>query len=153
MGPVHARVRTRRSETFVCRAVPAVYYRGVICGTPTRKEPIMSATYDLKHGANGEKYRFNLKAANGEVILVSETYESKDNALSGIESVKQNSAHDERFERKNSKRSEPYFVLKAANGQIIGLSEMYSSEAACENGIASVKKNGPLAELRDHTTH
>ena len=44
-------------------------------------------------------------------------------------------------------------MLKAANGQIIGISEMYSSEAACENGIASVKKNGPLAQLRDHTTH
>ena len=113
----------------------------------------MAATYDLKHGANGEKYRFNLKAANGEVVLVSESYESKESALNGIESVKENARHDDRFERKNSKRSEPYFVLKAANGQIIGVSEMYSSEAACENGIASVKKNGPLAQLRDHTTH
>jgi uncharacterized protein YegP (UPF0339 family) len=113
----------------------------------------MAATYDLKHGANGEKYRFNLKAANGEVVLVSETYESKESALKGIESVKENARIDDRFERKNSKRSEPYFVLKAANGQIIGISEMYSSEAACENGIASVKKNGPLAQLRDHTTH
>jgi uncharacterized protein YegP (UPF0339 family) len=113
----------------------------------------MAAIYDLKHGASGEKYRFNLKTGNGEVILVSETYESKEGALSGIESVKQNSLHDERFERKNSKRSEPYFVLKAANGQIIGMSEMYSSEAACENGIASVKKNGAIAQLRDHTTH
>jgi hypothetical protein len=113
----------------------------------------MSATYDLKHGANGEKYRFNLKAANGEVVLVSETYESKESALKGIESVKENARIDDHFERKNSKRSEPYFVLKAANGQIIGISEMYSSEAACENGIASVKKNGPLAQLRDHTTH
>jgi uncharacterized protein YegP (UPF0339 family) len=113
----------------------------------------MAATYDLKHGANGETYRFNLKAANGEVVLVSESYESKESALNGIESVKENARLDDRFERKNSKRSEPYFVLKAANGQIIGISEMYSSEAACENGIASVKKNGPLAQLRDHTTH
>jgi hypothetical protein len=113
----------------------------------------MAATYDLKHGANGEKYRFNLKAANGEVVLVSESYESKESALNGIESVKENARIDDRFERKNSKRSEPYFVLKAANGQIIGISEMYSSEAACENGIASVKKSGPLAQLRDHTTH
>jgi uncharacterized protein YegP (UPF0339 family) len=131
---------------------PAVYHRGVIRGT-ARKEPFMAATYDLKHGANGEKYRFNLKAANGEVVLVSESYESKESALNGIESVKENARHDDRFERKNSKRSEPYFVLKAANGQVIGISEMYSSEAACENGIASVKKNGPLAQLRDHTTH
>lgn len=113
----------------------------------------MAATYDLKHGANGEKYRFNLKAANGEIILVSETYESKESALGGIESVRRHAAEDVHFERKSSKRSEPYFVLKASNGQVIGMSEMYSSEAACENGIESVKKNGPTAQLRDHTTH
>ena len=113
----------------------------------------MAATYDLKHGSNGEKYRFNLKAANGEVILVSEAYESKESALNGIESVRKHSADEVHFERKTSKRSEPYFVLKASNGQVIGMSEMYSSEAACENGIASVKKNGPAAQVRDHTTH
>lgn len=113
----------------------------------------MAATYDLKHGANGEKYRFNLKAANGEVILISESYENKESALGGIESVRKHAVDEARFERKSSKRAEPYFVLKAPNGQIIGMSEMYSSEAACENGIASVKKNGPAAQLRDHTTH
>lgn len=113
----------------------------------------MAATYDLKHGASGEKYRFSLKAANGEVILVSETYESKEGALKGIESVRQHSPDDAHFERKSSKRSEPYFVLKASNGQIIGMSEMYASEAACENGIASVRKNGAKAQLHDHTTH
>jgi uncharacterized protein YegP (UPF0339 family) len=36
-----------------------------------------------------------------------------------------------------------YFVLKASNGQIIGNSEMYASKAGMENGIESVKKNGP----------
>jgi uncharacterized protein len=113
----------------------------------------MAATYDLKHGANGEKYRFNLKGASGEVILVSETYENKEGALNGIESVRKHAADAAHFERKSSKRFEPYFVLKAPNGQIIGMSEMYSSEAACENGIASVRKNGPRAQLRDHTTH
>ncbi len=117
------------------------------------KEPAMAATYDLKHGANGEKYRFNLKAGNGEIILISESYESKESALGGIESVRKHSGDEAHFERKNSKRSEPYFVLKAANGQIIGMSEMYSSEAACENGIASVKKNAATAQLRDQTTH
>jgi hypothetical protein len=113
----------------------------------------MTATYDLRHGASGEKYRFNLKAANGEVVLVSESYDSKEGALNGIESVRKHAADDAHFERKNSKRFEPYFVLKASNGQIIGMSEMYSSEAACENAIAAVRKNGPRAELRDHTTH
>ena len=44
-----------------------------------------------------------------------------------------------------------YFVLKAANGEPIGKSEDYSSEAACKNGIESVKKNAPEAKLEDQT--
>jgi uncharacterized protein YegP (UPF0339 family) len=48
---------------------------------------------------------------------------------------------------------EPYFVLKAANGQIIGSSEMYSSASAIENGIASVKANWPGATIADSTAN
>ena len=57
-------------ETFVCSPTWRCTIVASIRGTG-RKEPTMAATYDLKHGANGEKYRFNLKAANGEVVLVS----------------------------------------------------------------------------------
>jgi uncharacterized protein YegP (UPF0339 family) len=42
-------------------------------------------------------------------------------------------------------------VLKAGNGQVIGQSEMYSSEASRDNGIASVMKNAPEAEVVDET--
>jgi len=37
-----------------------------------------------------EKYRFRLKAGNGEIIAVGEAYESKASCLNGIESVKKN---------------------------------------------------------------
>jgi hypothetical protein len=37
-----------------------------------------------------EKFRFRLKAANGEVIAVGEAYESKDGCKNGIESIKNN---------------------------------------------------------------
>ena len=39
------------------------------------------------------------------------------------------------------------WILKATNGEIIATSEAYESEAACKNGIASVKKNAPIAEI------
>ena len=39
------------------------------------------------------------------------------------------------------------FDLKATNGQIIATSEVYTSEAACRNGIESVRKNAPEAEV------
>ncbi|MCR5332344.1 MAG: YegP family protein [Lachnospiraceae bacterium] len=45
----------------------------------------------------------------------------------------------------------PMFNLKAANGEIIGTSEQYSSLDACRNGIASVQKNAPIANLEDQT--
>ena len=43
------------------------------------------------------------------------------------------------------------FNLKAGNGEIIATSEVYSSKAACENGIESVKKNAPVAPVEDQT--
>ena len=39
------------------------------------------------------------------------------------------------------------FDLKATNGQVIATSEVYTTEANCENGIESVKKNAPEAQI------
>jgi uncharacterized protein YegP (UPF0339 family) len=91
----------------------------------------------------------NLKAANGEVILSSETYRQKRPAEEGIASVKANASDDSRLERKTAKDGSPYFVLKAANGEILGKSEMYSSVAAMDKGIASVVENATEAEIVD----
>lgn len=85
----------------------------------------MAGVFELKSSAGG-KYMFNLKAGNSLVILSSETYSNKAGAQSGIDSVKANAPNDARFERKTAKDSSPYFVLKAANGEPIGKSEMYS---------------------------
>ncbi len=95
----------------------------------------------------GSKFHFNLLAGNHEPILHGEVYESKSAAENGIESVRKNSQQDGAFEIKESKNGQSYFVLKATNGQIVGQSEMYSSESGCKNGIESVKKNAPDAEV------
>ena len=97
------------------------------------------------------KFRFNLKAENGQVILSSQGYTSKAGCENGIDSVKTNSKDDARFERKISKSEQPYFDLMATNGQVIGTSQMYSSESAMENGIASVKKNAADSKVEDHS--
>ena len=49
----------------------------------------MAGKFELYTDAAG-KFRFRLKAGNGEVIAVGEAYESKSAALNGIESVKKN---------------------------------------------------------------
>lgn len=104
--------------------------------------------FEIKTDKSGQ-FRFNLKAGNGQVILSSESYSSKAACENGIESVKKNSQDDGKFERKTAKDGSPYFNLKASNGQVIGASEMYSSTAAMENGIASVKKNAPTASVEE----
>jgi uncharacterized protein len=101
----------------------------------------MAGYFQLKSNDAGG-FSFNLKAGNHEVILTSQVYKDKTDALSGIESVRKNARMAARFERKTAKDSSPYFVLRAANGQTIGKSEMYSSAAAMENGIQSVVTNG-----------
>jgi len=110
----------------------------------------MAAHYELKPAAKNQ-FMFNLKAANGEIILTSETYTTKEAALNGIESVKKNSSDDAQYERKTATNGQPYFVLKAKNYEVIGKSEMYSSASAMEKGIESVKKNGPTATVNDIT--
>ena len=110
----------------------------------------MAGKFELKKNDDG-KFKFNLKAGNGKVILTSQLYRTKAAALAGIESVKQHAASDANFERRISAANEPYFVLKAANKQVIGTSEMYSSTSAMENGVASVKTNAPEAAVADLT--
>ena len=97
------------------------------------------------------EYQFNLKAGNGQIILTSQGYAAKASCTNGIESVRTNSADDSRFERLSSSSGKPYFTLKAGNGQVIGTSQMYESEASRDNGIESVKNNAPDATVDDET--
>jgi Fe-Mn family superoxide dismutase len=98
-----------------------------------------NAWYELKKDASG-KWMFNLKAGNGEVVLTSESYSTKDGALSGIDSVRKNALMSERFEKRTSAKGDPYFVLLASNKEPIGRSEMYSSANAMENGVNAVMR-------------
>jgi uncharacterized protein len=108
----------------------------------------MAGKFEIKTGKTG-KVRFNLKASNGQVVLTSEAYESVSSAKKGITSVKKNAGNDKRFERKTAKDGSAYFVMKAANGEPLGKSEMYKTVKSMENGIASVGKNAPDAPIAD----
>ncbi len=110
----------------------------------------MAAWFELSKSKDGQ-FRFVLKAGNGETILVSELYTTRAAAENGIASVQKNSPLQERFEKKTASNGKPYFTLKAANHQVIGTSEMYSTETACANGMASVKTNGATATIKDLT--
>ena len=108
--------------------------------------------------------KFDLKAGNGEVIATSEVYSSKAACLNGIESVKKNApvaeiedqtvegfekAKNPKFEVYVDKAGEYRFRLTATNGQTIATGEGYKAKASCLNGIESIKKNAPDAEITE----
>jgi hypothetical protein len=110
----------------------------------------MPAMFELKKAKNGQFY-FNLKAANGEVVLTSEMYKEKRSAANGIASVQKNAGDAKRYEKKTNKGGKPFFVLKAGNNQVVGQSEAYETEKSRDAGIASVMKAAGGAKVSDAT--
>lgn len=106
--------------------------------------------------------KFDLKAANGEVIATSEVYTTEDACRNGIQSVIENApaaaVEDqtvEKYKAETNPKFEMYldnageyrFRLKAPNGKIIAISEGYTAKHNCENGIDSVRKNASDAQI------
>ena len=106
--------------------------------------------------------KFNLKAGNGEIIATSEVYSSESACKNGIESVRKNAPianledqtvegfetlTNPKFEVYTDKAGEFRFRLKARNGEIIAVSEGYTRRSSCLNGIESVRKNAPEADV------
>jgi uncharacterized protein len=110
----------------------------------------MNGWFELSKSSDGQ-FRFVLKAGNAETVLTSELYVTKGSAEGGIASVQANCSDDSRYERKTSSNGKPFFNLKAANHQVIGTSQMYSSDAARDGGIASVMENGATKSVKDNT--
>lgn len=111
----------------------------------------MSGYYEVKMTSNGQ-YMFNLKGDNHEPVLTSsETYTTKQSALTGIASVKTNAPLDNRYERFPDVAGKHRFRLKAANGEIIGKSEGYDTAYNRDRGVDWVKTNAPGAPVYDRT--
>ncbi len=90
-------------------------------------------------GKDGQHY-FHLLAGNGEKVLASQGYASAAGAQGGIDSVKVNGLNAMRFLQREASDGSHYFVLSAANGAIIGMSEMYVTTANAERGATTVAR-------------
>lgn len=117
--------------------------------------------YVVKEGKGG--FRFNLKAANGEIIATSESYKSEKACMNGVASVTKNAPianfedqtvegfvteKNPKFEMYMDKSGGFRFRLKASNGEIIAVSESYKSKAGCKNGIDSVRRNAESEAIK-----
>ena len=94
---------------------------------------------------SGGQFHFYLATANGKVVLNSERYTTRYTVEGCIESVKMHSTVDQRYDRRLSQHREHYFVLRGGNQEVIGMSEMYDTERAMEDGIVAVKRSAAVA--------
>ena len=118
-----------RGATTVQTIVGNIISSGVAAAVDTH--------FETFKGLDG-KYYFHLKANNGEIVLQSQGYTTKASATTGVTSVKTNGAILARFEVRAAADGQSYFVLKAANGAVIGRSEMYVSASNASTGITAV---------------
>ena len=106
--------------------------------------------------------KFNLKANNGQVIAASQVYKTFETCKKGINSIKKNAPiakiedqtvegfkveKNPKWEIYTDKAGEFRFRLKARNGQIICAGEGYKQMSGLKNGMESIIKNAPDAEI------
>lgn len=107
----------------------------------------MKPVFEIRTSAQGKEY-FVLLARNGKVILTGEEYESRQGLMNGIDSVRRNVFTRGAFKRRVAADGAPYFVLRAKNNKVIGVSETYSGKVKREIGITSVRFNARSADVR-----
>jgi hypothetical protein len=94
-------------------------------------------------------FMFNLKASNGEIIMTSQGYTTKSACQNGITSSKKNGVNKHFYKHATATNGNFYFNLTAANNQVIGTSQMYTTKQGSDHGIESVMKNVHKAEVID----
>ncbi len=99
----------------------------------------------LKESKAQEPFSFSFVSKEGKSVVRSENYKARKSAFNGIESVKKNCQEEGRYEFKLAKNGKLFFNVKASNGQVVGTSMMFASEADRDAAIAELKKEGPVA--------
>jgi len=111
----------------------------------------MPAEFELRKSKTNT-FTYHLKLAFGQILFNSPEMPDKNGAIAGMESCRQRGADDANYERKKLSTGAHYFVLKSADGQVIGKSELYSSPKTLENGIEQAKAETPAAKFEDKET-
>lgn len=87
-------------------------------------------------------YQFLVKSRTGKILLKSVPFASKDSMESSLKLIKEKEGFSSKlFERKTNTEGKFLLELKDLNGQTIGSSGLYSSEAGMENGILNISNS------------
>jgi uncharacterized protein YegP (UPF0339 family) len=96
------------------------------------------AHVEVIQGESG-KWRFNFHARNGEIVLSSEQYADASGAYNGAFAVQGEATNAAAYTVAQNATRGFYFTVTAQNGEIVGVSEQYTTKEAAEAGVASLK--------------
>ena len=130
--------------------VPFLALTLVACGAPIddtntaddqiadgKEDALRAGKFETFTGKDG-RYYFHLLAGNGQKVLQSQGYTTKQSALNGVDSVGFNGQHAEAYQLLQAQDGEWYFNLLAGNYQTIASSEMYVSKSNAQRAISSI---------------
>ncbi|MGE0545993.1 MAG: DUF1508 domain-containing protein [Kofleriaceae bacterium] len=103
-----------------------------------REAASTGARVDVLQGESG-KFRFNVYARNGQIVLSSESYTTEAAAFNGAFAVQAEGQNAASYNVLTSANGSYYFTLSALNGQVIGVSQQYATKAAANSAISSLK--------------
>ena len=114
-----------------------------------KKPRVVYGKYEVY--TDGTSHFYTLKASNGEVLIKSEAYASKDSVLLAIEAIKRN-VEVGTIAVRQDKHGLYQFVLTARNHRTLVMSANYSTEKRAQSASESFKRfasNSPIVELAE----
>lgn len=142
-----AEKKTPAKKTPVKKEAP------VVVAAPKKEEPKpapkgrnYNGKYEVYPSGDGHQYR--LKASNGEVLVVSEVYATRDSVLKAIDAVKRNLEIGE-IRIIEDKHGMYKFKLTSKNYRVLALGSTYSTEKSAIRASESFKRFAMTADIVD----
>lgn len=130
-------------------AEEAVVQREKVEETPTKKTRVVNGKYEVYF--DGSSYYYSLKASNGELLIKSEAYASKDSIYMAIDAIKRN-VELGRISVRQDKHGLYQFVLTAKNHRTLVMSANYPTEKRAQSASLSFKRfaaTSPVVEIEE----
>jgi uncharacterized protein YegP (UPF0339 family) len=102
-----------------------------------RESITTGARVEVAQGASGQ-YHFNFDAANGQIVLSSESYTTEAAAFNGAMAVQTDGQDAANYTLLQNTAGGFYFTVTALNGQVISTSQQYTTKAAAQSAIKAV---------------
>lgn len=113
--------------------------RAVTSYLDKREADSAGARVEVLWSEASSKFRFNVHAANGAIVLSSEQYTTEAAAFNGAFAVQADGQTTSNYTIKQNASGGYYVTLQALNGEVIGVTEQYTTRDSASNAIRSLQ--------------